>query len=128
MTQALALSRPVDGLRRQAARVQARAAAVWRAYPRETIGAGIFGIVAATAAIGTALAPHRQGAEAPPPAPPPMLVRPIAPDQAIKVNAEIPVVAGPNPTASPFLFKGNAAARTQALNCLASAVYYEAGN
>ena len=35
---------------------------------------------------------------------------------------------GPNPAAAPFLFKGSAAARAQALNCLASAVYYEAGN
>ena len=57
-----------------------------------------------------------------------MVVRPLAPDQAVKVNAEIPVVAGPNPAAASFLFKGSSAARTQALNCLASAVYYEAGN
>jgi spore germination cell wall hydrolase CwlJ-like protein len=128
MTQALALSRPLDGLRRQAAHVRARAAALWRDYPRETIGAGVFGLVAATAAIGTALAPGGNRVEAAPPAPPPMLVRPMAPDQAIKVNAEIPLVAGPNPTAAPFAFKGNAAARAQALNCLASAVYYEAGN
>jgi spore germination cell wall hydrolase CwlJ-like protein len=57
-----------------------------------------------------------------------MVVRPLAPDQALKLNAEIPVIAGPNPAAAPFQFKGSAAARTQAINCLASAVYYEAGN
>ena len=57
-----------------------------------------------------------------------MAVRPIAPDQALKLNAEIPVAVGPNPAAAAFMFKGNAAARAQALNCLASAVYYEAGN
>jgi len=57
-----------------------------------------------------------------------MLVRPIAPDEAVKVNAEIPVASGPNPVALPFVFKGDAPARAQALNCLASAVYYEAGN
>jgi hypothetical protein len=57
-----------------------------------------------------------------------MVVRPLAPDQALKLNAEIPVAIGPNPAAAPFAFKGNAAARAQALNCLASAVYYEAGN
>ena len=57
-----------------------------------------------------------------------MVVRPLAPDQALRLNAEIPVARGPNPAAAPFQFSGNAAARTQALNCLASAVYYEAGN
>lgn len=57
-----------------------------------------------------------------------MLVRSIAPDQAVKVNASIPVSGSPNPAARPFLFKGTAGAKAQALNCLASAVYYEAGN
>jgi hypothetical protein len=57
-----------------------------------------------------------------------MIVQPLAPDQALRVNAEIPVASGPNPAAAAFLFKGNAQARAQALNCLASAVYYEAGN
>jgi spore germination cell wall hydrolase CwlJ-like protein len=67
-------------------------------------------------------------AHAAPPAPPPMTYQPIAPAQALKVNAEMPLAAGPNPAAAPFVFKGNAAARMQALDCLASAVYYEAGN
>jgi len=128
MNQVLAPSRPLDGLRRQAARVQERMAALWRAYPRETLGVGVFGLVGATAIIGMSVSPPANRVGAAPPAPPPMIVRPLAPDQALKVNAGIPVVAGPNPIASPFLFKGNAAARTQALNCLASAVYYEAGN
>lgn len=57
-----------------------------------------------------------------------MVVRPIAPDQAVKVNSEIPVTGGPNPAAAAFKFKGNSATRTQAINCLANAVYYEAGN
>ena len=34
----------------------------------------------------------------------------------------------PNPAARPFQFKGNTAARTQALQCLSSDVYYEAGS
>ena len=57
-----------------------------------------------------------------------MVVRPLAPDQALKLNSEIPVTGGPNPSAASFRFKGNSAARSQALTCLASAVYYEAGN
>jgi spore germination cell wall hydrolase CwlJ-like protein len=94
------------------------------------LGIGLFGIVAVAAIGSTALSTSTLGgtAQAAPPAPPPMIVRPIAPDQALKVNANIPVTAGPNPAAAPFVFKGNAAARAQALNCLASAVYYEAGN
>lgn len=130
MTQVLALSKPLAGLRRNAAQLGLRAAALWRAYPRETLGVGLFGLVAAaaigtTSVIGGSRPDHAQAA---PPAPPPMIVRPLAPDQALKLNAAIPVAGGPNPVAAPFAFKGNSAARTQALNCLASAVYYEAGN
>src|SRR5438105_2019097 len=130
MTQVLALSRPVEGLRHGAAQLRLRAKTLWRAHPREILGFGLFTLVAG-AALGTSAltGPSLTGAaRAAPPAPPPLLLRQIAPDQALKVNSEIPVVAGANPAASPFLFKGNAAARTQALNCLASAVYYEAGN
>jgi len=103
---------------------------LWRVYPRELIGAGLLGIVA-VAAIGTTVVtnmPETVAVKAAPPAAPPMLVRPIAPDQALKLNAAVPLSSAPNPGASPFVFKGSTAARAQALNCLASAVYYEAGN
>ena len=43
------------------------------------------------------------------PAPPPMIVQPLAPDQALKVNAEIPVASGPNPAADAFLLQGRCA-------------------
>jgi spore germination cell wall hydrolase CwlJ-like protein len=130
MTQALALVRPLDGLRRSAARAADRAAALWRAYPREIAGAGGLALIAA-AAVGGAFysgSALNGGAHAGPPAPPPLIMRQIAPTQAIKVNAEIPLTAGANPAASPFKFTGNSTARAQALECLASAVYYEAGN
>ncbi|MFL6760377.1 MAG: cell wall hydrolase [Sphingomonas sp.] len=107
---------------------KARLAALWRAYPREIAGTGVFGLVAAAAVATTSVSMRGQGPQAAPPAPPPMVVRPLAPAEALKLNAEIPVASGPNPAAAPFVFKGNAAARSQALNCLASAVYYEAGN
>jgi spore germination cell wall hydrolase CwlJ-like protein len=130
MSQALASSGSLDGLRRSAARAKLRVAALWRAYPRETVGLGLFGLVAAATIVTTAFYPSSltQRAEAAPPAPPPMILRQVAPDQALKLNAAIPVSVGANPAAAPFVFKGNAAARAQALNCLASAVYYEAGN
>jgi spore germination cell wall hydrolase CwlJ-like protein len=140
MAEALTLSRPLDGLRQLAQRLKAharrlkahalhlkeRAAALWRAYPRETVGVGLLGVVTA-AVIAVSPGPNASNAPAPP-APPPLLIRNLAPAQALQVNAEIPVASGPNPAARPFPFKGNAAARGQALECLASAAYYEAGN
>ena len=129
MNQVLALSRPLDGLRRISARTRARASALWRAYPREVVGAGLLALVGA-AAVATSVA-MPSGSVAPtaaPPAPPPLILKQVAPEQAVKLNAEIPVASGPNPAATAFVFKGSAQARSQALNCLASAVYYEAGN
>src|SRR5437868_930539 len=106
--------RPLDGLRKAASRVGARAVLLWRNHPRETVGAGTFGLVAAAAiaasSFGQVSQPQRP--QAAPPAPPPMIVRAIAPDQAVKLNAEMPVAAGPNPAAAPFVFKGNATARS----------------
>jgi spore germination cell wall hydrolase CwlJ-like protein len=130
MNQTVALSRPFAGLRRNAAQLKLSAAALWHAYPREMLGVGLL-TIAAAAAIGSAAVSTsgtKDRAVAGPPAPPPMIVRPLAPDQAVKLNSEIPVQAGPNPAAAPFQFKGSPAARSQALTCLASAVYYEAGN
>jgi spore germination cell wall hydrolase CwlJ-like protein len=130
MAQALSPSRPWAEINRTAAQLKLRAASLWRAHPRETLGFGVFGLVIA-AAIGTAVvtAPSfTNRAEAAPPAPPPLLIRDIAPQQALQVNAQIPVAQGPNPAAAPFNFTGNSATRGQALQCLASAVYYEAGS
>ena len=124
MANALTLSRPKPFLRD----IAARAAALWHAHPRGTVGLGLLGMVAAAAVATTTLLPFDPRPQAAPPAPPPMVVRPLAPEQALKLNAEIPVAAGPNPAAAPFRFRGSTAAREQALSCLASAVYYEAGN
>src|SRR4051812_28853888 len=128
MAEALTLSRPWAEISRIMAQVNLRAAKLWHAYPRAMVGVGALGIVAA-AAIGTMVAPGlTNGAQAAPPAPPPLLMRDLAPAQALQVNAQIPVAQGPNPAALPFDFKGNSATRKQALTCLASAVYYEAGS
>ena len=96
----------------------------------DTIGTGIgaamlFGIIFG-AAQGFATGPA--SANAPLPAPPSMAVRAIAPEQALVVNREIPLAGGANPAANPFFMKTSAGTREQALECLASAVYYEAGN
>ena len=127
MSEALVLSNPVEGVRQRFAHARTRAAALWRAYPRETLSLGVLGLIVA-GGIGVAVGTAPNRAEATPPAPPPMLIRDLAPEQALKVNAQIPVEQAPNPAALPFKFTGNAATRGQALTCLASAVYYEAGS
>lgn len=129
--QTVILSRPFQGLRRHAARLNLQAEKLWRAYPREILGFGLLGVAVAAAIGGAANStPELTNGQsaAHPPAPPPMLMRQLAPEQALQVNEEIPIAGGPNPAAAPFVFKGNAATRKQALECLASAIYYEAGN
>lgn len=129
MASVLTSPRPLDGLRRSAARAKARAQSLWRAYPREAVGFGLLGLAAAAAVAGSANStPELPTAGAAPPAPPPLLVRQLAPDQALQLNQQIPIAVGPNPAAKPFVFTGDKAARAQALECLASAVYYEAGS
>ena len=112
-----------------------KAARLWREYPRETLGFTLLGVAAATALAGAASsnAPGRSfadfasaSAEAPP-APPPLLVRELAPQDALSLNRRIPLVDGPNPQARPFPLRGEAASQARALECLTSAVYYEAG-
>ena len=132
MQQAVTLPRPREGIRRHAARLRLRAGTLWRAYPREILGTGVLSLVVAAAIGGAAqstpeLASRSQPAVAPP-APPPLLIRQLPPEQALQVNQQIPIAQGPNPAAVPFVFKGNAATRKQALECMASAIYYEAGD
>ncbi|WP_085810116.1 cell wall hydrolase [Sphingomonas sp. TZW2008] len=52
----------------------------------------------------------------------------IAPDDARSINAAVPFVSGPVPPARPFRFVGTADDFTRATDCLAAAVYYEAGD
>ena len=113
----------------------AHAQRLWRDYPRELMAFGLVGFTAGLALAGSAWStPSLEGVRgaateaSAPPAPPPMIVKALAPDQALTINQEIPLASGPNPAARPFVFKGDAAARTRALDCLTSAVYYEAGS
>ena len=121
MTASLTLPRPAQGLALQAARL-------WRAYPRESVGLGLLGGVALAAGALSQWGPGSAGIANAPPAPPAMAIRKLAPAQAVAVNQAIPLVTGPSPAAARFASTGNSAARAQALECLTSAVYYEAGN
>ena len=122
MAQASTLQRPLDGL-----------AKLWRAYPRETVGFGVLALATAAAIAGAAhstpeLSRANTATTVSVPVPPPLIVRQLAPDQALKINQTIPLASGPNPAAAPFAFKGDDATRKRALECLASAIYYEAGS
>ena len=110
------------------------AARFWRERPQEVLLAGAVALAGIAALAGSAdSTPSLSGVgsdkvvEAPP-APPPMLVRQLPVDQALAINQHIAVDSGPNPAASPFaLGKVDASTRARALECLTSAVYYEAG-
>ncbi|WP_309662849.1 cell wall hydrolase [Sphingomonas sp.] len=112
-------------------------ARLWRDVPRETLVLGAIAVTASAALAGTAISTPSLSdlgisaatiAEAPP-TPPPLLVRPLAPEAALSINRTIPLAATPNPVARPFAWRGaDLAARARALDCLTSAVYYEAGS
>jgi spore germination cell wall hydrolase CwlJ-like protein len=112
-----------------------RALALWRRHPREVVALGALAFAGAIAVGGAAWSTPNLDkigaarAEQTAPMPPPLLIRDIAPDQALAVNNQIPLASGPNPVAPPFsLVNADAASRARALDCLANAVYYEAGN
>ena len=58
----------------------------------------------------------------------PVELQAAAPSDAKAFNATIPFAIGANPPARPFIFSGSSDARARALDCLATAVIYEAGD
>jgi exopolysaccharide biosynthesis WecB/TagA/CpsF family protein len=60
--------------------------------------------------------------------PPPDLLRPLSPEEAVKENTDRPFVNRPDTAASRFVLRADAADRERALTCLAQAVYYEAAS
>jgi spore germination cell wall hydrolase CwlJ-like protein len=128
------LNLPLTSLQAATRTARERAERLWRAYPRESVAVGVLAATVAALASAAWAVPSLTGLdraapiEAAPPAPPPLLVKPIDPNSAVVENQGIPIAAGPNPAATPFLLgKADAAARAQALECLTSAIYYEAG-
>jgi spore germination cell wall hydrolase CwlJ-like protein len=109
-----------------------------RARPYEVLVAGgvaLAGVVSLGGSAGSTPTlsglpvPGRAGEVVGPPAPPPLLVRRLPPEQAVAINAAIPLAQEPNPAAKPFILgKADKTAQARALECLASAVYYEAGS
>lgn len=105
---------------------------LWRERPQEVILGAALALAGVVAVAGAAqstptLSGVRTASNAPP-APPPLLVQQIAPTQALAINQGIAIDSGPNPAAKPFVLgKVDAATSARALECLTSAVYYEAG-
>ena len=108
----------------------------WLTHPRETLAGALMaavGLVVLTGSSGASpLLPQfakqvdvEQAAALEKPLP--NQIRDLAPDTALQVNAHIPIAGGPNPAALPFVFgKSSVETRTRALECLTSAIYYEA--
>jgi spore germination cell wall hydrolase CwlJ-like protein len=103
-----------------------------RAHPRESAGAGLL-LLAATLSVA-AMANNSSDPVRPEaiPAGPsvqemtPFAVRQLAPSEAQKLNAAMPLARGPNPAAMPFVLKADAKTYGRALECLSQAIYYEA--
>lgn len=108
----------------------------WRTHPRETIAVGLLGgallaiagVSWATPALTSYSAAEGVAQPAVPLAKPlPNQIRDLAPETALQVNASIPLVSGPNPAAVPFAIgSASGETRARALECLTSAIYYEA--
>ena len=60
--------------------------------------------------------------------PPPDLLRPIPPEEALKENAARPFSGRPDTAAAPFILKTDAKSHDRALECMTQAVYYEAAS
>lgn len=58
----------------------------------------------------------------------PVAFQDLAPRDAVAFNATIPFVTGPMPAARPFRVAGSDADRARAIDCMATAVLYEAGD
>ena len=64
-----------------------------------------------------------------PPAPEPLVLRQMAPEQAAELNAAIPIVGTPNPAAASTVLRAHTQwDQFRSLDCLTSAIYYEAAS
>lgn len=62
------------------------------------------------------------------PAVEPVRIQEVAPDDARSINDSIPFSTLPNPAARPFRITGATESQIRAIDCLAAAVFYEAGD
>jgi spore germination cell wall hydrolase CwlJ-like protein len=112
----------------------------WRHWSASIVLAAVFAlnVIAGISILGIGTPADRAAARVPadlpaalqgqaPPAPEPLKFREIAPEDAVGVNAAVPISTLPNPAARPFrLNVATEADRIRAVECLTSAIYYEA--
>ena len=112
----------------------------WQDRPRETAAAVLLSAIA-VAALGSAVdamptlgkfaepvTAAQQASQPAPAAAPATAIRDLDPAAALAMNARIPVSQAAAGAAAPFsLGNASASARAEALECLTSAIYYEAG-
>jgi len=104
----------------------------WRSYSRRSTGFALLALIGAAVVAGTAsvtvrLPDSAATTEGAPPPPPMMVYRSVAPEDAVRINNQIPIVGTAIP-ARPFVNDtADPVARRRALECLTSAVYYESG-
>lgn len=111
--------------------VQARRAAI-------LLGAGMFALLLydSLAWFQSRPAPAKQRERAPATTkgatsidlPPPNLLRPLSPEQAVQENAQRPFVKRPDTAAARFVLHAGADDRERAVTCLTQAIYYEAAS
>jgi hypothetical protein len=106
----------------------------WRTHPRETVGLGMLGLATAVVLAGAASSTglmtggaDQARAATLPALPDVNAIRPVAAEDALQINGRIPFADGPNPAARPFSLSSGTETRERALECLTSAIYYEAG-
>lgn len=128
--------------------MKAESLADWRKLRRRrrqiaaVIGLGVVALIAAGVVLfillrpnGSAVPPTRStrlppvgAATSPLNLPPPDLLKPIPPEEALKENAERPFSGRPDTAAAAFNLKTDEQSRERALECLTQAVYYEAAS
>lgn len=62
-----------------------------------------------------------------PPKPEPLVFAPLPADEARLINDAVPFAVNPGPAARPFKLAGDTESRERAIDCLATAMWYEAG-
>lgn len=102
----------------------------WRRILHERFAIATLGVVALALLGGAASSSFRTDAplaKAIPPKAPEMATRPLAEDEARKINASIPLERTDLEAVSPFAMRGaDKSAFANALQCLSEAIYYEA--
>ncbi len=63
----------------------------------------------------------------PVPALEPLEIKAVAPEEAVDINGAVPFSTAPNPAAKPFKLTGVETDMARATDCLAAAIFYEAG-